>query len=245
MKLKITRYSSQSGHNEHSYEAADSQTILECLQEIKHHQDATLSFRSGCRSGVCGSCAVRVNGKQQLACQCKAQEGDHIESLQYHAPIRDLIVDLDKAASTLHASLSWLEEPVIKQVSKSDEKRYEIQSDCILCDSCYSACPVFAVNPDFLGPFSLTRVFRYCSDSREGEEKNKIDAIQKNGVWDCTLCGECTLACPQGIDPKSDIMNLRSKSVMHGHSDPNMAAFNSGGGFAPMGGFNPGGGFNP
>jgi len=109
----------------------------------------------------------------------------------------------------------------------------EVQSDCILCGSCYSACPVYAVNEEFLGPpFALTRTWRYVSDRREEDEKSKIETIQTNGVWDCTLCNECTMVCPQGISPKSDIEKLRSKSAMAGYSDPNFAnSFGGGFGF--------------
>jgi len=110
----------------------------------------------------------------------------------------------------------------------SEEKQTEKQSDCILCDSCYSACPVLEVNPNFIGPFALTRTYRYTSDPREGEIKPIIDNIQTNGIWDCTLCGECTAVCPQGIDPKMDITMLRSQSVQFGYSDPNFMSMDFG-----------------
>ena len=118
------------------------------------------------------------------------------------------------------------------ELTQDNEKINEVQSDCILCGSCYSACPVYAVNEDFLGPFSLTRVWKYVSDKREEGAEEKINHIQTSGVWDCTLCNECTLVCPQDISSKADIEKLRSKSAMVGYSDPNFASFNSfGGGF--------------
>lgn len=110
-------------------------------------------------------------------------------------------------------------------LTMEDEKRNEVQSDCILCGSCYSACPVYAVNEEFLGPFSLTRVWRYVSDAREDGVHAKIDNIQTNGVWDCTLCNECTMVCPQEISSKADIEKLRSKSAMLGFTDPNFSNF--------------------
>jgi fumarate reductase iron-sulfur subunit len=84
---------------------------------------------------------------------------------------------------------------------------------------------VLAVNENFLGPFVLTRVWKYVSDKREDEVKEKIDAIQQNGVWDCTLCNECTIVCPQNISPKSDIEKLRAKSSQFGYMDPNFGSF--------------------
>ena len=82
--------------------------------------------------------------------------------------------------------------------------------------TCYSACPVYAVNPAFEGPFALTRSWRYVSDARAGDVRAKLEAVQQNGIWDCTLCNECVPVCPQGIAPKQDINMLRSKSGMEG-----------------------------
>lgn len=207
-------------------------TLLEILQKIKTTQDSTLTFASGCRSSVCGSCSMRVNSKEVLACSYKVQDGDFIEPLRNTPVIRDLVVDMDKAYGFNAKAKAWLSSITkTAEISQEDEKRNEIQSDCILCGSCYSACPVYAVNGEFLGPFSLTRVWKYVSDVREEDSKEKIDNIQTNGVWDCTLCNECTIVCPQDISSKSDIEKLRSKSAMAGYSDPNFASFGGGFGF--------------
>jgi fumarate reductase iron-sulfur subunit len=200
-------------------------TLLEALTFIKTNIDPTLTFSSGCKSEVCGSCAVRVNGKEQLACGYMIKDGDVVEPLRYTEILKDLVVDHNKAQETLKRVKGWQGGVSKKdEVSIEEEKRVEIQTDCILCASCFSSCPVLEVDSAFLGPFALTRNYRYVSDSRCEDEKEKIDAVQEKGVWDCTLCGECTLACPQGIDPKNDIMMLRSKSVQHGYSDPNFAS---------------------
>jgi fumarate reductase iron-sulfur subunit len=207
-----------------AYEIAENiSTLLQALSTIKATQDATLTFGAGCRASVCGTCAVRVNGKEVLSCAYKVQDGDVVEPLNYHEVLRDLKVNKHKALRTLSQSQAWLHEAQEASLTPSDEKETAIQTDCILCDSCYSACPVYAVNPKFLGPFALTRAYRYSLDKRESNVKEMIDAIQDNAVWDCTLCGECTLACPKGIDPKMDIMLLRGTSLNLGHSDPSFA----------------------
>ena len=208
-------------------------TLLELLKEIKITQDNTLTFSSGCRSSVCGSCSMRVNDREVLACSYKVQDGDRVEPLRNVPIIRDLVVNMDSSYAFNAKAKAW-QKTITKsvEVTQDDEKVNEVQSDCILCGSCYSACPVYAVNKEFLGPFALTRVWRYASDVREGDEISKIDTIQTNGVWDCTLCNECTIVCPQGISSKSDIEKLRSKSVMAGYSDPNFAnSFGGGFGF--------------
>ena len=226
-----------------AYEVTAEQTLLAALYEIKQTRDATLTFYAGCRSGVCGTCAVRVNGREVLACAHEVCDGDIVEPLRYHPHTRDLRVDRKSAHHTLQASQAHRHgyRPVL--LTPDDEHRSERQSDCILCDSCYSACPVFAANPDFLGPFALTRAYRYVVDRRQESPRSIIDAVQQNGVWDCTLCGECTAVCPKGIDPKMDITMLRAESVKAGYSDPNFAQpsfggpdFSGGFGFDPNAG---------
>jgi fumarate reductase iron-sulfur subunit len=209
-------------------------TLLEALEFIKEQKDATLSYSSGCRSSICGSCAVRVNGKEELACAYKLKEGDRVEPLNNSEVLRDLVVNMDTSYATNARSKAWMSEYNKEaKLTHEDESINALQSDCILCGSCYSACPVFAVNGEFLGPFALTRVWKYVSDKREAEPKSKIDTIQTNGVWDCTLCDACTLVCPQGISSKADIEKLRAKSSQYGYMDPNFGNFSGGfdGGF--------------
>jgi fumarate reductase iron-sulfur subunit len=224
-----------------AYEVAEGMTLLEALQFIKTTKDATLTFNHGCRSEVCGSCAMRVNDKEVLACGYRLKEGDVITPLDKMPIVKDLVVEHAKAQETLSRVKGWFAQPtsIITQ-SKAEEKGIERQTDCILCASCFSSCPVLEVDAHFLGPFALTRAYRYSNDSRNEEIKEIIDAVQEKGVWDCTLCGECTMACPQGIDPKNDIMMLRMKSVQQGYSDPTFASggFDGGDDFL-------GGGFNP
>lgn len=204
-------------------------TLLQLLTEIKTKQDKTLSFASGCRSSVCGSCAMRVNGKEVLACAYKPQSGDVVEPLKNVPVIRDLVVDMQKALSFNKVAQNWaVSAEDLPSLTPEDAEINEVQSDCILCGACYSACPVYAVNPEFIGPFALTRNWRYVSDKREEDVAGKITAVQTNGIWDCTLCGECVPVCPQGIAPKSDIDMLRNKSNIMGYMDPKYASFGGG-----------------
>ena len=208
-------------------------TLLQVLDAIKTREDSSLSFSSGCRSCVCGSCAVRVNEREVLACSYKAQEGDVVEPLKNATVLRDLVVDMDKAYAFNAKAKAWLANITnAKSLTPEDERKNMLQSDCILCSACYSACPVYTVNEEFLGPFALTRVWKYVSDKREGTASEKIETIQTNGVWDCTLCNECTVVCPQDISSKADIEKLRAKSAQQGFMDPSFGSFGGfGGGF--------------
>ena len=228
MKIKIQRETLV----EYEVDLVDA-TLLAVLNAIKTTQDSSLTYASGCRSSVCGSCSMRVNGREVLACSYKVSDGDLVEPLRNVPVIRDLVVDMDKSYSFNAKAKAWqTTQSENISLTQANEKINEIQSDCILCGSCYSACPVYAVNSEFLGPFALTRVWKYVSDKRESDSSQKITTIQTNGVWDCTLCNECTIVCPQDISSKADIEKLRSSSVMAGYNDPNFAnSFGGGFGF--------------
>lgn len=209
----------------------ENKTLLDMLSSIKTSQDTTLCYSSGCRSGICGSCAVRIEGREVLACSYKPSDGDVVEPLKNSAVIRDLVVDMDEVYKFNAKAKAYLSVYKDVSITHQEQKINELQSDCILCASCYSACPVYEVNKEFLGPFALTRVWRYVSDKREQNPNDKIDNIQTNGIWDCTLCNACTIVCPQGISSKADIEKLRAKSALLGYMDPNFASFGFGGGF--------------
>jgi succinate dehydrogenase / fumarate reductase iron-sulfur subunit len=226
MKLSIKRNERTSEYNV----ALEGATLLELLTHIKTRIDPTLAFASGCRSSVCGSCAMRANGKEVLACSYKPDDGDVIEPLRNAEVLRDLVVDMDRPLAFNARTQAWID-PASGEIrlGPEDEKANELQSDCILCGSCYSACPVYAVNPEFEGPFALTRSWRYVTDARTTEKRSKLEAVQQNGIWDCTLCNECVPVCPQGIAPKQDIAMLRTRSGMEGFMDPSfMGGFGGG-----------------
>lgn len=212
-----------------SFEVSGS-TLLDLLDNIKHTKDPSLAYSSGCRSGVCGSCAMVVDGVEVLACSFKPSGGELVEPLRNSPIIRDLVVDMSKALEFNAKAKAYLNEPNAIKIDPASVIN-ELQSSCILCASCYSVCPVYAINGEFLGPFALTRVWKYVSDKRESDPKSKIDNIQQNGIWDCTLCNACTLVCPQGISSKADIEKLRAKSSQYGYMDPNFSSFGFGGGF--------------
>jgi len=185
-------------------------TLLNALIHIRENIDPTLKFGYNCKSGVCGRCSLRVNNQETLSCEYKVQDGDKIESLLHRVSIQNRLKRVE----------SWLHIKSFKPMGEASESKIERQSDCLLCSSCFSACPVLDIKPDFLGPYALTRAWRYIADIREKDKKGFVERVQKEGVWDCTLCGECTLACPVGIDSKADILHLRTKSMQLGYFDP-------------------------
>jgi fumarate reductase iron-sulfur subunit len=214
--------------------------LLSILFDIKAHQNSALSFKSGCKSGVCGSCAVVVNGVERLACKTTIKDGDKVEPLRNSKIIKDLVVDNEMVEKYLQTVHTYLDDKSQTTITTADEKAIDVQSNCILCSSCFSSCPIYEVNKDFIAPFALVRAYRYVADKKESNIKEKLESVQTNGIWDCTLCGNCNMVCPEKIDIKGDIMKLRNISAQNGYSDPNFA--NNFGGFDSSNDF---GGFNP
>ena len=141
-------------------------------------------------------------------------------------------------------SNAFLETSSHLEISEKDVKSIDTQSNCILCNACYSSCPVYEVNKEFLGPFALTRALRYTNDKKVLDNSPIIDSIQSKGIWDCTLCSACTFVCPQDIDPKADILQLQNISVQKGYTNPNFSNFDSSMDFGTGDmGFDPNGGF--
>ena len=242
MILNIKRFSTEypEKNSINSFEITNT-NLLKALVEIKTQQDSSLTFRCGCKSGVCGSCAVKVNGVERLACKTNIQNGDLIEPIKNSTIIKDLVVDVSHETLLLKRINSSIVEDIKNyEVNQEDIKKIDLQSNCILCSSCYSSCPVYDVNKEFLGPFALTRALRYVNDKRLTNKANILDSIQSNGIWDCTLCSACTLVCPQNIDPKGDIMQLQNISVQFGYSNPYKQDLGFDANFEDdFGGFNP------
>ena len=241
MKIKIIRFNSElATPNFASEYTINKSNLLQSLIEIKTKNDNSLAFRCGCKSGVCGSCAVRVNGVEKLACKTIINENDLIEPIKNSHIIKDLVVDVSHETSLIaKMGLSIDTDNDINKVAQEDVKKIDLQSNCILCNSCYSSCTVYDVNKDFLGPFALTRALRYVNDKRLINKGTILDSIQSSGIWDCTLCSACTLVCPQNIDPKADIMQLQNISVQNGYTNPYTQNLDFNSFDNDFGGFNP------
>ena len=244
MLIKIKRFNPSTSESKVEQFDIKNTNLLQAFNEIKHEQDNSLTYRCGCKSGVCGSCAVRVNGVERLACKTNINENDLVEPLKNRPIIKDLVFDVSHETFLIKETKSFIEENSSATISQKDIKTIDRQSNCILCNSCYSSCPVYDVNKSFQGPFALSRALRYSKDKKMANNSLIITAVQTNGIWDCTLCGACTMVCPQGIDPKMDILQLQTLATQQGYSNPYMQSFDSNMGFdmSDMG-FNPNGGF--
>lgn len=228
IQLEILRYNpeqdAEPALQTFQVQAEPTDRILDLLMHVKRHEDGTLGFRKSCAHGVCGSDAMRINGKDRLACKTLVRDvadADgatvRVEPLRHFPVHRDLIVDQQAFFEKYRAVLPFLinDEPVKERERVQMPEAREVFDDatnCILCCSCYSACPVLDANKRFLGPAALAQAFRFLEDSRDrgfGARRPVLDT--PDGVWACENHFECTRACPRGIKITKHINHTKRK----------------------------------
>ncbi|MCF8128521.1 MAG: succinate dehydrogenase iron-sulfur subunit [Deltaproteobacteria bacterium] len=214
--LKIKRFNpetdTESRYQNFRVEVEPHERILDALMRIKRFQDGTLGFRKSCAHGVCGSDAMRINGKDRLACKTlvrdvapKGGETVLIEPLR-HLPVeRDLIVDQSAFFERFRLVKPFLindQPPPEGERLQSPKERmaFDDATNCILCSACFSACPILEENPGFLGPAAVVQAFRFLADSRDKGFEERLPVLNvPDGVWPCRNHFECTRACPRSI----------------------------------------------
>lgn len=235
--LTVERYNpaKDKASYEQSYTVAitPEQRVLDALIEIKRHQDPTLGFRYSCAHGVCGSDAMRINGREGLACKTLfkdiVEKERDIVTLQplRHMPVeRDLMVDQTaffKHYRTVRPYLFASDDVTPDQGERLQnmEERAIIDdaTKCILCGACYSACPVLDKNPAFIGPAALVQAARFVQDSRDQGLEARVDVLDsKDGVWSCDGHFECTRACPRDIKV-TKLINQLKRQIKQYRSD--------------------------
>jgi len=203
-------------------------TVLDVLHRIKETRDSTLSYRFSCRMGVCGSCAMLINGKPSLACNTQvfdvATTTLAIAPLPNFETIKDLVPDLaplfEKHRAVrphiLRDDEDEVEHPSGEFYQSPEELvRYLQFSYCIKCGACMAACPTFATDPDYLGPMPLAQAHRYSTDTRDGgfDERKKVVGTA-HGAFRCHYAGECSNVCPKGVDPARAIQQMKRDLVL-------------------------------
>jgi succinate dehydrogenase / fumarate reductase iron-sulfur subunit len=194
-------------------------TVLDCLQEIKSNMDGTLSFRRSCRSAICGSCAMNINGKNDLACHLQVAslgaKAVTVNPLPGYPLIKDLVVDMEEFYQSLRKVLPWLvrRSPFPdRELPQSPEERDKIDSavNCILCGSCTSSCPSFWFNTGYLAPGALLKAYRFIFDSRDEAGRERLELVdEKNGIWRCHTIFNCEESCPKSLRPNEAIAQLK------------------------------------
>jgi len=223
--MKVTRFRPEQEEapteQDYEFEFPDDWVVLDALNHIKDQMDGTLSFRWSCRMGICGSCGMMVNGEPKLTCAAFLRDYHpaeiRVEPLAYFPIIRDLVIDMTDFMDKLKAVTPWIVREEEKPLEEGEYLQtpeelaeYKQFSMCINCMLCYSACPVYGLESDFIGPAAIALAHRYNLDSRdEGQEARQQVVASSEGIWECTLVGECTEVCPKNVDPAMAIQRTK------------------------------------
>ncbi len=198
--------------------------FIDVLNDIKWTQDGTLTFRRSCIHGVCGSDAMRLNGRNQLACKVLVQDlGTKItvEPMLGFPVIKDLVVDMDPFFQKYEKIKPFLindeQVPTTERLQSPEERdRYEESTKCILCGACTGSCPSIWANPDWVGPASIVNAHRFIFDSRDRGAGERLSILSdRMGVWRCRTIFNCTEACPRGI-PVTETIEEVKRALIYG-----------------------------
>jgi len=229
VKLSIFRFDPDSGKkprfDDFDVPLTPGMTILDALFHIQGYIDPSLCFRVSCRAGVCGSCAMHIDGRYRLACETQASIalGSRVTIRPLgHLPIlRDLVVDMKPFWTQYKRIMPYLmpgRTPPEKEFlqSPADRDKMDVLIDCILCSACHASCPMTASDEGYIGPAALLKANRFAVDSRDGNLLQRLEIVSDDhGVYRCHTVFNCSLVCPKQIDPAGSIANLKRLSIKH------------------------------
>jgi len=211
--MRIKRYNPEKDvkpyFKEYVVEAEGTDRVLDALNHIKWYEDGELSYRRSCAHGICGSDAMRINGRNRLACKMLMGEVGSkvtIEPLLGFTVLKDLIVDMDKFFDAYKSVKPYLisdDAPSAGErlQSQHERDRFEDTTKCILCAACTTACPITWTNDEFIGPAAIVNAHRFIFDSRDRGSTERLKILsQRSGVFRCRTIFNCTDACPRGIE---------------------------------------------
>jgi fumarate reductase iron-sulfur subunit len=226
IKVSIWRGDADGGYAAYEVPRNDSQTVLDVVTHVQRYIDPTLSYRFACRVGVCGSCAMTVNGRPRWTCRThisKVVTDGRLEiaPLANLPVIKDLATDMSRffekwqeAKGTFVPSLTRHDE--IEAIAPDTAPRIAADKaiECINCGVCFSACDTVKWNPDYLGPAALNRAWTLVNDTRDAGNQERLVAIsQKGGCHACHTHQSCEQHCPQSLNPTLSIAGLKKRTV--------------------------------
>ncbi|MCL5997334.1 MAG: succinate dehydrogenase iron-sulfur subunit [Chloroflexi bacterium] len=226
--LKIKRFDPEKDKKpywgEYDIEIEETDRVLDALQAVKWEIDGTLNFRRSCAHGICGSDAMRINGRNALACKVLVKDAVQnsvitIEPVIGLRILKDLIVDMEPFFAQYRAVMPYLvngTDPGQRErlQSQEDRARYDDTTKCILCAACTTSCPSFWARGDYVGPAAIVQAHRFIFDSRDEAAEDRLQILgDANGVWRCRTIFNCTEACPRGIEITKAIGEVKKALV--------------------------------
>ncbi len=241
VKFQVFRFNSDEDYlpyyDEYDMEVTSEEVVLDILNRIKWDHDGSFSYRRSCRHGICGACAIKVNGRSTLA--CKERMFDMIElfgseltlePLSIKRAVKDMIIDKGDFWEKHNAITPYLvdeidENPQSENIVTPENEHKLLDSDlCIQCGACHYACPVVEINEEYFGPAAFVAAYRFSADVRDhDDERLKTVNEMGQGVWDCVKCFECKEVCPKEIDPIEKITKLHNMAFQEGIAENNVA----------------------
>ncbi|GAA3125700.1 succinate dehydrogenase / fumarate reductase iron-sulfur subunit [Kribbella aluminosa] len=224
VRVKILRYNpevlDEAEWKTYSVTLEPTDRVLDALHKIKWEQDGTLTFRRSCAHGVCGSDAMRINGRNRLACKTLIKDLNPdkeitVEPIKGLAVLKDLVVDMDPFFEAYRSVMPFLvtdgHEPTRERIqSQADRDRFDDTTKCILCAACTTSCPVFWSDGQYFGPQAIVGAHRFIFDSRDEGTEQRLEILNdKEGVWRCRTTFNCTEACPRGIEVTKAIQEVK------------------------------------
>ncbi len=240
--FSVFRFNSETDYLPHydkfEIEVKPGEVVLDILNRIKWEHDGSFSYRRSCRHGICGSCAVKVNGKATLACKDRVSDlvelfGEEliIEPQDKSRAIKDMVIDkgtfwkkYDSVKPYLVAEIN--ESPEKENlVSPEDAEKIDEADYCIQCGNCYYSCPAVEVNEDYIGPSALALAYRFNADVRDEGKRDRLETLNEigPGIWNCVKCFECAEACPKELDPIGKITRLHLQTFEEDMAKDNVA----------------------
>ncbi len=222
--LRIFRYNPEAGRTKPSFdtynvEAEPNDRILDLLEYVKDHNDGSISYRRSCAHGVCGSDAMRINGRNSLACKVLVKDvGKEItvEPILGLPIIKDMIVDMEPFFESYRATMPYLVNAEIPEdgkerlQSQEERARFDDTTKCILCAACTTSCPSFWSDDKYIGPAAIVNAHRFIFDSRDTAGDERLNILDdREGAWACRTAFNCTVACPREIHVTQAIAEVK------------------------------------
>lgn len=222
--VKILRYnpevSEESKWESYQVSAEPTDRVLDALHKVKWDLDGSLTFRRSCGHGVCGSDAMRINGKNRLACKTLIKDVNPskeitIEPIKGLPVLKDLVVDMEPFFDAYRSVMPFLvtngNQPTRENLQSQEEReRFEDTTKCILCAACTTSCPVYWTDGQYFGPQAIIGAHRFIFDSRDEGTDQRLEILNdREGVWRCRTTFNCTEACPRGIEVTKAIQEVK------------------------------------
>ena len=242
VNFKVFRFNADEDYlpyyEDYNMEVTSEEVVLDILNRIKWDHDGSFSYRRSCRHGICGACAIKVNGRSTLACKESMNDmielfGNEltIEPLSTKRAVKDMIIDKGDFWEKHEAIHPYLisdveEHPEHEHLVTPEEAEELNEADiCIQCGACHYACPVVEINEDFFGPAAFAKAYRFEADVRDDAHTKRLLNLHKEGqgLWDCAKCYECAEVCPKDVNPIEKITKLHQMLFKEGVATSNVA----------------------